>query len=245
MRNRILVSGVVGQALLLAACTSGGSDLLPAAPLSSAEAPAAAPEAPVAVGAGAAPSMAGGGEQPAPMAAVPAAGGEAVDGSGQRGEAEGVAESGGGLSWVAPAEWRATELASAMRIANWDAGPEGVEMSCALFAMPGGGSVDDNVRRWVGQFEGAGGGPPNDAEQASVDVAGRTVTLVRASGTYLDRGASMQAEAVRREGFGLFGAIVPMGEGTGFLKCTGPEITVQSQERTALAFVRTIRVVSP
>jgi hypothetical protein len=132
-----------------------------------------------------------------------------------------------------------------MRIANWDAGPEGVEMSCALFAMPGGGSVDDNVRRWVGQFEVVGGGPPEDAEQAAIEVAGRSVTLVRTAGTFLDRGASMQSEAVRHENYGLFGAIVPMAEGTGFLKCTGPEITVQSQEGNALAFVRTLRVTGP
>ncbi len=237
---------LVVPAVILAACTSGGSDLLPSSP-----AGAAVSEGSGALRAAVQPAAGGSAvEEGQVVPAAPAAGEPTSadlqgDASGEAPAAEGVTGSGGGLSWVAPADWRATELGSAMRIANWEAGPEGVEMSCALFAMPGGGSVDDNVRRWVGQFEGAGGGPPNDAEQASVDVAGRTVTLVRASGTYLDRGSSMQAEAIRREGFGLFGAIVPMDGGSGFLKCTGPEITVQLQERAALAFVRTLRVVSP
>jgi hypothetical protein len=107
--------------------------------------------------------------------------------------------------------------------------------------MPAGGSVDDNVQRWLGQFESDSGGPPDNAERAAIEVSGRQVTLVRASGVMLDRGPTMTAEAVRRPGSGLMGAIIPVGESTTFVKCTGPELTVQSEERNVLAFIRSLR----
>jgi hypothetical protein len=98
------------------------------------------------------------------------------------------------------------------------------EGECAVFYFgPGqGGGVDDNIKRWIGQFQ-PGGAQPKKA--ISTTGAGLKITTVEHSGTFM-AGGPMTQERTSKPGYRLFGAIVEAPEGNVFFKLTGPEKTV-------------------
>src|SRR3954468_15740326 len=64
----------------------------------------------------------------------------------------------GKLTLTAPANWTKKEPASRIVEAEFAVPPaKGDEAPARLTAMGAGGSVEDNVNRWVGQFVGPGG----------------------------------------------------------------------------------------
>jgi hypothetical protein len=94
------------------------------------------------------------------------------------------------VTWKVPEKWRTVPNPNAMRIATYRVpaapGAEEAEMSVAR----AGGSVDDNIERWVGQFQEAA------KETRTVKkVHGVKVTIVELGGTYLGGGAMGGASA--------------------------------------------------
>jgi hypothetical protein len=89
---------------------------------------------------------------------------------------------------------------------------------CAVFHFGAGqgGGVDENIDRWVGQFEGTPG-----SSRRALSVHGMNVTRVEIAGTFLDPGADMQSQA-RLGAWKLLGAIVEGPQGSVFFKFTGP-----------------------
>src|SRR5262245_29418362 len=84
---------------------------------------------------------------PAPAPAAPAAGGPPRIGSGEN----------PGVSWTVPGRW-SREPDRAMRLATYSIPPapgDGTGAECAVFYFGPrqGGGVDENIGRWVGQFE--------------------------------------------------------------------------------------------
>ena len=124
-----------------------------------------------------------------------------------------------GVRWTAPAGWRSGEP-RAMRLATYYlGGPDAKHAGeCAVFHFGPhmGGSVDENIDRWVGQFAAT----PRSARRA-LDVHGLHVTRVEIAGTFLAPGADMQSQAQLR-GWKLLGAIVEGPQGPVFFKLTGP-----------------------
>lgn len=99
-----------------------------------------------------------------------------------------------------------------------------------------GGSIDDNIGRWRGQFA----GKPGNFQQEKLDVNGLAVTLVDLSGEYNDqRGPG--APAVKRADFRMIGAIIPVGDQLHFVKAVGPRKTMESQADKIKAFIRTAK----
>ena len=96
---------------------------------------------------------------------------------------------------------------------------------CAVFYFgPGqGGGVDENIKRWIGQFEGG----PAASKPAQTTIAGMKVTTIEHSGTYMAGGPMTQARTPK-PGYRLIGAIVEAPEGAVFFKLTGPAKTVQA-----------------
>lgn len=138
----------------------------------------------------------------------------------------------GGLTWTAPAAWKA-KPGSAMRKGSYTLGAEGGPTAdLAITAFPGdvGGDLA-NVNRWLGQL----GRPPiAAAELAAVltplsgaGVAMQVVDL--AGGT---------AEAPQR----MLGAIVPHQGATWFFKLTGPDAVVAPEKAVFLDFLKTVKV---
>jgi hypothetical protein len=108
-----------------------------------------------------------------------------------------------------------------------------------LTVMGAGGTVEDNLRRWYGQFR-----QPDESatEKAATveekDVSGQRVTLVDVSGTYLDKpgGPFAGGQTIEREDYRMLAAIIETskkGKKTGnyFLKLIGPKQTIADNKK--------------
>jgi hypothetical protein len=129
-----------------------------------------------------------------------------------------------GVQWIAPASWKALP-ARQMRVATYEIpaapGSEAGECGVFHFGEGKGGGVDDNIARWVGQFEAAA--PPKKETRT---VHGLRVHTVDVSGTYLNSGGPMMQSQGKKPGYRLLGAIVEAPRGLVFFKCTGPAATI-------------------
>src|SRR5512140_3343256 len=128
-----------------------------------------------------------------------------------------LAESAGGISWTAPATWKA-DAPRPMRAATYvvpaaKGDAEGGECGVFYFGQGQGGSVEQNIQRWVGQFEGAK--PPTPKKEK---LGGFDVTTVEVEGTYASSMGGPMAPKTPKPGFKLLGAIVEAPGGNVFFK---------------------------
>lgn len=117
---------------------------------------------------------------------------------------------------------------------------EGDPQPGRVTVMGAGGSVEDNVARWYGQFSSPNGGDIREtAKTKKMAVAGRDVTLVDITGTFEDKaGPFVPGPGVKRENYRMLGAIIETKTaGNYFIKFTGPQPTVGKNEE---AFVQMI-----
>ena len=135
----------------------------------------------------------------------------------------------GDIAFTAPARWEETAVTSSMRKAQFrvpratgDAGD--AELAVFYFGVGQGGSVEDNVKRWAGQFSDPSGRPVTPISSRR-ELNSVTVTLVQMSGTYAS-GMPMGPMAPKL-GYGLLGAIVEGSQGPVFFKLIGPQVTIQ------------------
>lgn len=155
-----------------------------------------------------------------------------------------AAESAGGLKWTAPGGWK-SQGARPMRAATYAApaaSPDKEDGECAVFYFgPGqGGGVQDNLKRWIGQFEQPGGGSSDKAAKTGKQtINGLTVTTIDLTGTYL-AGGPMAAAKVPKTGYRLLGAIVEGPQGAVFFKFTGPAKTVAAHQAGFQALMKTV-----
>lgn len=135
----------------------------------------------------------------------------------------------GGLGWHPVAPLVARTPTSTMRAAEYAVSdhPEAV-LAVFHFGEGQGGSVDDNVDRWVDQFTQPDGRASRDvAEITTAEVDGMPVTYVDVRGSFRGmRGGETEEAASQR----LLGAIVEGPSGPVFFKLTGPEGVVDGVE---------------
>jgi len=135
------------------------------------------------------------------------------------------AESAAGVKWTPPAGWVA-QGPRPMRAATYAIPPEFGEKTggeCGVYFFGGGqgGSVDDNIARWKGQFSDRSGKPAT-ARVATRTVHGLAMTTIDVSGEYSGLGGPLSDGASKVAGYRLLGAIVAAPGGNIFVKCTGP-----------------------
>lgn len=139
-----------------------------------------------------------------------------------------VEGSAGGVRWTMPAHWQVAG-AKPMRAATYTipaaAGAEAGECGVFYFGNGQGGGVDENIARWVGQFEGA-----SVPKKSDKTVNGLKVHLVSVTGTYLAPSGPMMQSQGKKPGWSLSGAIVEAPEGLVFFKCVGPTGTIQKAQ---------------
>jgi hypothetical protein len=146
-----------------------------------------------------------------------------------------LAETAGGVKWSMPPGWKA-QAARPMRAATYRApaaAGDKEDAECAVYYFgPGqGGSVEANLKRWIGQFEQPGGKPPEEAAKVRRQtIHGLRVTTVDVSGTYTGMGGPMAVTKSSKPGYRLLGAIVEAPEGAVFIKFTGPAKTVAANQ---------------
>ncbi|MEE2659080.1 MAG: hypothetical protein VX733_11285 [Candidatus Latescibacterota bacterium] len=113
-----------------------------------------------------------------------------------------------------------------MRVAEFEVPGANPESSATMAVFSGHmGTVEDNVRRWFGQFTQSNGRSHEEVGRRwqVQSEAGLSATLVDVSGTYLAGMGSTES----LEGYRMLGAIVDIGSGRfQYLKLTGPADTV-------------------
>jgi hypothetical protein len=145
------------------------------------------------------------------------------------------ADSAAGLSWTAPAAWKSQGprpmRAATYAIAAAPGDAEGGECVVNYFGVGQGGSVDANLKRWIGQFQAPGGGPADAlAKVSKKTINSMPVTLIDITGTYLFKPFPMAPEATPKPGYRMLAAIAEGPQGTVFFKLTAPKKTTDAAE---------------
>jgi len=138
--------------------------------------------------------------------------------------ADGVA----GIGWKAPESWK-KEPDRPMRAATYTIAPvkgdtEAAECGVFFFGSGQGGSVEANIARWTGQFDGAKAPTPKQEK-----IAGFDVSSVQLEGTYTQPNMmNPNAPKAPKPGTELYAFIVAAPEGNVFFKLSGPKKTVEA-----------------
>lgn len=156
----------------------------------------------------------------------------------------GVSIADGKITLQAPGSW--VKKQPATRIVEVEFAIPKVEGDAAdgrLTMMQAGGSVEDNISRWIGQFAQPDGKSTSDRTvQSEEEVDGQTVHMVDISGTFSDRRGPF-APAVQREDYRMLGAIVVTKDhGQQFIKLYGPRKTIAANEEAFKGFVKSLKV---
>jgi hypothetical protein len=134
------------------------------------------------------------------------------------------------LRWDDPPRWRRLPPSTPMRLAEYavpHAADDSQDGNCSVFTFgpDQGGSVDENVDRWVRQFDPVASEPVRRTRQ----INGMPVTQVEVAGTFhamqMPGGPAAPSSTPR---FRLVGAIVRAPSGLWFFKMTGPDATVKA-----------------
>jgi hypothetical protein len=120
---------------------------------------------------------------------------------------------------------------------------EGDEQAGRMTVMGAGGSIEDNIGRWVSQFDLKGGKPKKEETK----VAGQKVYLVDISGTYKDTppgaGPFSGAKPILRQNYRMLAAIIATEkDGQHFIKFYGPKATVAKNEEAFKKMIDSLKV---
>ncbi len=152
----------------------------------------------------------------------------------------------GGLKFTAPSGWISEKPSNNMRQAQYrlprvEGDTEDAEMVVYYF-QGGGGGVQANIDRWIGQFTKADGSPVGDlAKTSRKTVNGIQVSLVDVSGTYSGAMSPMGGSSEPKTNYRMLGAVAEAASGPWFFKLTGPVKTVTKWQSSFDSFIDTIQ----
>lgn len=148
----------------------------------------------------------------------------------------------GGIAWRAGRPFLARRPSAELRTAEYGvSGHPDAELAVFHFGTGEGGSVADNVGRWLDQLTQPDGRPTREvAEIEERELEGLDVTVVDATGSFSGVRGTGAEDA--RAGFRLLGAIVSAPEGLVFFKLLGPREGVAAAEPAFQALLASIRV---
>jgi hypothetical protein len=152
-------------------------------------------------------------------------------------ELEGEAIAAPGLLFTLPASWEQEPPSSSMRLAQAQIpGPGGPgQLAVFFFGVGGGGGVESNLQRWIGQME-SEGEPVRDTFR----VGDFIVHWVEVAGTQKPSTMGM-GPAEAKPGSTLLAAVVEGPGGPWFFKATGPTETLAAERETFFAMLRSIQ----
>ncbi|HSQ66014.1 MAG TPA: hypothetical protein VLM85_22485 [Polyangiaceae bacterium] len=130
----------------------------------------------------------------------------------------------GDVTWTKPSGWSAEPNATGMRKATYKVPrASGDADDATVSVIQAGGTVDANVERWYGQFQGV-----HDQKRTQLRVGPLRVTVVEAHGTYTGGGVMVGESPAPKPGWSMLGAIVEIAPQPYFFKMLGPEKTVSA-----------------
>jgi hypothetical protein len=117
-------------------------------------------------------------------------------------------------------------------------------MTVYYFGPEGGGSIESNLQRWVGQMSTPDGGSVAEAaERKEFESDGMKVHVVEVGGTYSSSmmGGAMSGHSSAHEGYRMCAAVVEGPQGNVFFKLTGPEATAGAMIAKFETMLRTLK----
>ena len=152
----------------------------------------------------------------------------------------------GPFSLVAPADWTAKPVKSNMRAADFQLpakpGAE-AELIVYYFGTSGAGSIDDNLDRWLGQFQQPDGKKSRDvAKIEKTKFGGQDATFVSVSGRFVAEAMPGATEMVDKQDQSLLAAIVGSPSGPYYFKLVGAKSTVDANAAAFRAMLDSLKV---
>lgn len=150
----------------------------------------------------------------------------------------------GDLRFKMPEGWVTEQPTSKMRAAQYKlprAEGDGEDASLVLyyFGQGQGGTIADNVNRWIDQMQQPDGRPSKDkAKTETLTINGLKVTMVDVSGTYVAQMSPGSDARYNNPHYRLRAAIVETPKGNYFAKLVGPEKTVARWDQSFLDYVK-------
>lgn len=142
----------------------------------------------------------------------------------------------------APSTWTKIKPSSSMRKAQFAVAREGIadkgEIVFYYFGPGGAGGTQANVQRWYRQFKESEN--QLGANSETIKVGKTTVTLVKASGTYMS--GSPLGPKTAKPRYSLLGAILEAPKGHIFIKFTGPHDLVVDAEKEFVGMVKKAQI---
>ncbi len=148
-----------------------------------------------------------------------------------------------GLRFAVSSTWKRVPAPSDMRAAQYaipraDGDDNDGELILFFFGEGQGGGVEDNLKRWYGQFTPSDGRSPEEAAVLTKrTVNGLKVTTVDLAGTYRPAAMPGAASSGPHPGYRMLGAIVEGKGGPWFWKAVGPEPTIAAAKSSFDALV--------
>lgn len=150
----------------------------------------------------------------------------------------------GPLRWGTPQGWTFAKPASgSMRLGEYivagAAGQQPAVMSIFYFGPQGGGGVDANIDRWVGQFTTPEGKPITDAKRDIKTINGMKIHTVDVAGTFnggMGGGGPQNDQRV-------LGAIVESPQGLFFFKLVGHKDVMSANEAKFGEFLQSLKAI--
>ena len=143
----------------------------------------------------------------------------------------------GELAMHVPLEWERVEPSSPMRVAEFRLPGPGGDVDLSVFSFPGdAGSVEANLERWRGQFEGEATAP------RQFEVESLVVTRMDVTGTYVAPLKPGAPEKHDEPDSYMMAAIVEGGQRTYYFKCVGPAKAVRPWVESFDAALATVRL---
>lgn len=159
------------------------------------------------------------------------------------------------LEFAFPAEWKKRERRNniiEVEFAVLEREPkegEKVEEIPAgrLTLSSSGGTVDQNMRRWIGQFRLGHDSDGEDAvEQEVIEIEGATLHMLDISGTYFDSPRGPLGPKIERPDYRMLGAIIEIEDGPlYFVKFYGPEKLIEAHAKAFQTGVRGVKIHEP
>lgn len=152
-----------------------------------------------------------------------------------------------GVAFAIPARWEEQKVASSMRALQFrmpgqdkeDAG----EFVVFYFGPDGGGTAEDNLKRWLGQVGQPGGGSSNDvAQTTTLEQKGLTLRRLIVSGTYAPTAMGpMAPPPTPKPDQTLVGVVVEGGkQGPLYLRVTGPKTLLARESQLIESMILSI-----
>lgn len=137
----------------------------------------------------------------------------------------------GPVVYQVPATWQRQRPANEMRAVQYGVplaeGDKGKVEMIVFYFGGGGGSVKDNLDRWVGMFE-------DKKEKEKVDsfeADGMKVTTLDVTGTYKDKPFPFSQSFELRKDWRMLASVVETSDGPYFFRLVGPQKTVEAQSK--------------